>query len=65
MKWESLLFLTVKLAVASVIGTLVLLALADDPWDGDELFKGPIVGITSYSGGNLKELFATLRGLGN
>lgn len=45
-RWEMLL----KLALSMLIGTLVLLATADNPWDGDELFKGPAVGLFQYGG---------------
>lgn len=30
----------------------MLLAMADNPWDGDEFIKGPIAGLTSYGSGS-------------
>ena len=49
-KWSQLARELVQLVVSAVVGTIVLLALADNPYDGDELFKGPLVGISSYGG---------------
>lgn len=59
---ESLGKLSLKLLIASVLGTLALLATADNPWDGDELIKGPIAGIVAYGGGDLKNIFKMLKG---
>jgi len=61
--WGTLAFLAAKLGFAAALGTLALLALADNPYDGDELIKGPITGIAAYGGGDLKAIYATLRSL--
>lgn len=53
--------LCLKLSLASIVGTLALLALADDPWDGDELIKGPISGIIAYGGGDIKSIYELIR----
>lgn len=49
-KWSALGRELVRLLVSAFTGTCVLMALADNPWDGDELFKGPAVGISAYGG---------------
>jgi hypothetical protein len=53
----------VKLLLAAVVGTLSLLALADNPWDGDELIKGPIAGLLSYCGGSYKGIYDKIKDL--
>ena len=50
MTWHALGLFLAKCGIASILGTLALLAVADDPWDGDELFKGPWTGITTLIG---------------
>lgn len=64
-KWESLLFLVAKLFVAAVLGTIVLMGLADNPWDGDEFIKGPLTGLISYGGGDIKRIFDSLKEMGS
>jgi hypothetical protein len=49
-KWSQLGREIVRMLVSAFTGTMILLALADDPWDGDELFKGPAVGLGAYGG---------------
>ena len=58
---EALQMLIIKLVVASVLGTLTLLAMADNPWDGDELIKGPFTGIVAYGGGDIKSIYELLK----
>ena len=49
-KWSKLGRELVRLIIAAATGTIILMALADNPWDGDELFKGPAVGLGAYGG---------------
>ena len=49
-KWSQLGRELVRALMAAAMGTVILMALADDPWDGDEFFKGPAVGVAAYGG---------------
>lgn len=61
--WNDLLFFCAQLFVSGIMGTLMLLAVADNPWDGDELFKGPVTGWTSMGGSQgLQALWSKLNG---
>lgn len=55
--WNYLAYHTFRLLMAMVIGTLTLMATADNPWDGDEFIKGPFAGITIYGNNALIAIF--------
>ncbi len=62
-KWSALGRELVRLLVASGVGTIVLMSLADNPWDGDELVKGPAAGLSAYGGDRgLRKLFKSDNG---
>ncbi len=53
--------LCLKLLLSACVGTVVLLAMADNPWDGDELVKGPFTGLIAYGGGDIKAIYELIR----
>jgi hypothetical protein len=64
MPWSKFFYNLANLAVAAVVGTIVLLAMADDPsWD--ELIKGPATGIMTYGANSMTALFGKAKALGS